>query len=287
VTPELLHPTQTELGECPLWDARRNALFFVDITERRLHRLDWSTRGLTTTALPALGGALALARDGSLIAGCRDGLYRIDADTGAATFLVDPEPDRPDNRLNEGKCDPQGRFWFGSMSTVDRAPVGGLYRYEAGGRLERVLGDIVIPNALVWLSESRMVFADSFRKTIWSFASDPETGALSERRVFAECTGWKGIPDGIALDAEGCLWNAEFGGGRVVRLDPAGRIIGEVRLPATQVTSCAFAGPDEAQLVIVTTKRLLDAEGRRTQAQAGDLFVVEPGVRGAPVPPFG
>ena len=284
---ELLFPAQTELGECPVWDAARDCLFFMDVSEKRLHRLDWRNRALGTLDLPAIGGGLVLGRDGALIAGLQTGLHRIDPERGTVYFLVDPEPDRPDNRLNEAKCDPQGRLWIGSMSTRDRLPCGRLYRMERDGRIAAVLDGIIIPNALVWTGPQTMLFADSARRLIWSFRCDPETGALSERRVWADCSAAPGMPDGIALDAEGCLWNAEFGGGRIVRYDPAGRPIETVPLPATQVTTCAFAGEGLRQLVVVTTKRLLDARGRQAQSHAGDLFVIEPPAPGAPVPLFG
>ena len=285
--PELLLAAQTELGECPVWDPLRGALFFMDVTEKKLHRLGWEDRRWTRLDLPSLGGGLALAADGSLIAGLQSGIHRLDADSGQATLLAQPEPDKPNNRLNEGKCDPAGRFWVGSMSTIDRSPSGSLYRMERDGAVARVLDGVVIPNALVWLPTGRMLFADSFAKVIWSFAYEAETGDVHDRQVFRDCSDQPGIPDGAAVDAEGCIWNAQFGGGRVVRYDRSGRIVDEVALPATQVTSCAFAGPDLRYLAIITTKRLLDAEERRRQVHAGDLFVVEPRVPGLPVPVFG
>ena len=185
--PELLLAAQTELGECPVWDPLRGALFFMDVTEKKLHRLGWEDRRWTRLDLPSLGGGLALAADGSLIAGLQSGIHRLDADSGQATLLAQPEPDKPNNRLNEGKCDPAGRFWVGSMSTIDRSPSGSLYRMERDGAVARVLDGVVIPNALVWLPTGRMLFADSFAKVIWSFAYEAETGDVHDRQVFRDC----------------------------------------------------------------------------------------------------
>jgi len=283
----LLLEAQTELGECPVWDATRNCLFFMDITERTLHRLNWGGAVASPLTLPAIGGGLALSRDGDLVAGLQTGIYRVDPDRGAISFLLDPEPDKPDNRLNEAKCDPAGRLWIGSMSVKDRSPSGNLYRVERDLRVTTVLSEIVIPNSLVWLNDERVLFADSYKRLIWSFRFDLDTGSLSDRRVFADCSDQPGIPDGIALDAEGCLWCAQFGGGRVVRYSSDGRLTDSISLPATQVTSCAFAGERLQYLVIITTKRLLGQKERAEQTRAGDLFIVDTPTPGVPAAMFG
>jgi len=259
----------------------------MDITERKLLRLNWGSVAASTLQLPAIGGGLVLARDGRLIAGLQTGIYRIDPDQGSISFLVDPEPDKPDNRLNEAKCDPQGRLWIGSMSTKDRSPSGGLYRVDTDFHVTPVLSDIVIPNSLVWVSDDRMLFADSYKRMIWSFQFDAESGAICDRRIFVDCSDQPGIPDGIALDAEGCLWCSQFGGGRVIRYSSIGRLVDVVSLPTTQVTSCAFVGEQLQQLVIITTKRLLGEKERIEQAHAGDLFIVDAPAPGVPVTMFG
>jgi sugar lactone lactonase YvrE len=152
---------------------------------------------------------------------------------------------------------------------------------ETSGVVTRVLDKIAVPNTLVWLPDvEHLVFADSACRTIWRFRYDLQSGDLSERTLYADCTADRGMPDGAALDAEGHLWIAEFGGGRVKRYDAQGQVVQIVDLPTTQVTSCAFAGPNLAQLVIITTKRLLDPTARANQVHAGDLFVIEPEIPG-------
>lgn len=282
IEPEVLLAAQTELGECPVWDARRGLFWFMDITQKELHYLQWATLKWTKLSLPALGGGLVLANDGALLAGLQNGIYRFNPKSGTFAFVVDPEPEKPDHRLNEAKCDPQGRFWVGSISTKGRYPTGCLYRLEQSGEITRVMEGVSVPNTLVWLQDDEhLVFSDSARRVIWRFRYHPETGALSERSVFADCTADRGIPDGGALDAENHLWVAEFGGAKVKRYDPDGRVVQVISVPSTQVTSCAFAGPHLRELVIVTAKRLLDDRARAQQTHAGDLFVAElqtPGV---------
>jgi sugar lactone lactonase YvrE len=285
---EHLISMQAELGEAPLWDTTRQCLFMVDIIRCRLIRMDWSSGAVTEWPMPALCGGLAHCRDGRLLVATQTGIFFFNPEAGAYDFFANPDLDAPVNRLNEGKCDPQGRFWIGSICTIDRRASGGLFRVENDGRTERVLSDIVIPNCLVWtLDRSRVYFTDSFRKLIWSFSYEPETGALGDRRLHIDATGNPGIPDGGAIDQDGCLWNAEFGGGCVRRYKPDGRVDREIVLPVTQVTSCAFAGQDLDALVIVTAKRLLSAEERAAQPLSGDVFVVDAGVKGLPEPAFG
>ena len=280
--PELLLAAQTELGECPVWDHARGVLWFMDITEKELHSLQWTDIVWQRRPLPALGGGLVLARDRSLVACLQNGIHSFIPETDALTFMVDPEPEKPDHRLNEAKCDPQGRLWVGSISTLGRFPTGCLYRLERSGSVTCVLDQISVPNTLVWLPDGEHVlFADSARRLIWRFRYNADDGALGERDIFIDCSADPGMPDGGALDAEGHLWVAEFGGGRIKRYDPRGRIVHTIHVPATQVTSCVFAGPKLEHLVIITTKRLLDAAARAQQTHAGDLFVMEVDIPGA------
>ncbi len=281
-------PLQTELGECPLWDHRTNTLYLVDIIRCRLIGYDWMQQKTTEWPLPALGGGLALASNGRLVVATQRGVFLFDPAAGTYEFLLQPEPDRPFNRLNEGKCDAKGRFWIGSMCTIDRRASGSLYRIDPSGAFTEALTDIIIPNTLTWTPDGgSMIFADSWRKLIWRFSCDGVTGALSNRQVFVDCTNRNGIPDGVAGDREGSCWVAQFGDGRIIRYGADGNVISELELPVTQITSCVFAGPDLDHLVIVSTKRTLNEQQRREQPLAGDLFLAKPGVHGMTSPIFG
>lgn len=276
--------TQMELGECPLWDHRRNRLFWVDIIRCTLFERDWATRALRTWPLPALGGGLALLGEGDLLVAVQTGLFRFEPESGRYSFLLNPEPDRPTNRLNEGKADAEGNFWIGSISTLGRRPDGALYRIAPGGEVHRVLDGVHVPNALVFLPDGTALFADSHLKTIRRFPSDLLAGLQGEGAVFVDDTALASIPDGAALDTNGWVWNAKFGGGRVVAYDRGGNEVDEIRLPVSQVTSCAFCGPALDHLAVTTAKRLLDEAQREAQPQAGNLFIFERSAAGLPEP---
>lgn len=279
---------QAELGEAPVWDTARRRLYMVDIIRCRLICYEWDSAETREWPLPSLGGGLALCTDGRLLVATQTGLFFFDPDSGGYEFFLDPEPNVPFNRLNEGKCDPQGRLWIGSICTLDRRPSGHLYRVGPEGTSQAVLSDIYVPNCLVWQRDGRRVFfADSHRKTIWSFSYRAEDGVVSDRQLFLDLSGNPGIPDGGAIDGDGCLWNAEFGGGVVRRYTPSGAVDREIRLPVSQVTSCCFAGPKLDTLIIVTAKRLLSPDRRKQQPLAGDVFAVQPSVSGFAEPLFG
>jgi len=274
---------QMELGECPLWDHRHNQLFWVDIIKCTLFRLDWQSREVTTWPLPALGGGLGLLGDNDLIVAVQSGLFRFSPATGEYGFLTHPSPNQPTHRLNEGKTDPEGNFWIGTISTLGRFPDCGLFRVTPEGRATKVLSGVHVPNALTFRGNGDVTFADSARKLIWTYRLQPD-GTLSERRVFINDAGLESIPDGAAIDAEGRFWNAKFGGGRVVAYAHDGIAVDEVKLPASQVTSCAFCGPERDHLAVTTAKRLLNQEQRRAQAQSGNLFLFRVATQGLKEP---
>lgn len=277
-------PVQMELGECPLWDHRSDRLYWVDIIKCVLFERDWASGRLRTWPLPALGGGLALLGGADLLVATQTGLFRFSPASGEYAFLTHPEPGRPTNRLNEGKTDAEGNFWVGSICTLGRRPQGGLYRISKMQEITRVLDGIHVPNALVFLDDSEVLFTDSHLKIIWRFRLDPRTGTLSDRRVFVDDTDLASIPDGAARAKDGSIWNAKFGGAQIVGYDDKGRRIADIQLPASQVTSCAFAGPQFDHLVVTTAKRLLDDAARRTQPDAGNLFIFRLGYQGLAEP---
>ncbi|RWH67375.1 SMP-30/gluconolactonase/LRE family protein [Mesorhizobium sp.] len=273
-------PVQMELGECPLWDHRKNRLYWVDIMRCTLFELDWISRAMRTWPLPALGGGLALLGGDEILVAAQTGLFRFSPASGQYLYLLHPETGMPANRLNEGKADPAGNFWIGSMSTLGRRPEGSLYRVSPSGEISRTLSGIHVPNALVFLPGHEVIFTDSHLKVIWRYHLDPQSGEPTGREMFVDDTGLESIPDGAVADSDGNIWNAKFGGGRIAVYDPDGRRLHELALPATQVTSCAFCGPDLDYLAVTTAKRLLDDEQRRSQTEAGNLFIFRSGVSG-------
>lgn len=277
--------TQTDiLGECPLWHADEQALYWVDIRAPAVRRLDYRTGVVESWSMPDLVGSIAFADNGQLIVALPDRLALFDRVNRRFTALAELTDVPPGHRFNDGRCDRQGRFWIGSMHNITRAPVGVLYRLDPGGKLEPVLRDIAIPNSLAWSPDGRtMYFADSLSHAIQAFAFEPTRGEIGEAGIFARITP-PAFPDGSAIDAESFLWNAEFNGSRLVRYAPNGQIDRTIDLPTDQPTCCAFGGPDLDILYITTASQSLTPEQRAAEPYAGGLFAISAGVKGLPEP---
>ncbi len=268
-----------ELGECPLWDEREAMLWWVDARFPAVKRLDPATGAVMMLVLPEIVGSLALREAGGMLAATKSGIHLLDPASGALEAKVNPETHLPDNRFNDGRCDRAGRFWAGTMSHVNRDPTGSLYRFDADFACTKLRNAIIIPNSLAFSPDGRtMYFADTNRHTIWAFDYDSASGAATRERVFAD-TG-KGRPDGSCVDAEGCLWNADYGASRVVRYTPAGKVDRSFSLPVTNVTCCCFGGEDLGTLYITTATQRLSPEELARQPLAGSLFALRPGVKG-------
>ena len=277
----------SKLGESPIWCERTARLYWVDSRGPALHRYDWHDRRHRSPKLPEVVGSIALCESGGLLAALRSGIYRCAEDGTLGARLAAPEPDKPENRFNDGRCDRRGRFWSGTMNDHERAATGSLWRLDTDLSCTAMRHDIIVPNSIAWSPDDRrMYFADTYREHILAFDYDADTGALANERLFAACPG-PGRPDGSAVDAEGCLWNAEYGGGRVVRYRPDGTIDRAIGLPVSQPTCCAFGGPALDHLFITTATQRLDAAALAAQPLAGGLFVARPGVVGLPEARFG
>lgn len=269
------------LGECPLWDERENALWWVDSRWPAAKRLDPSSGAVMMVVLREVVGSIALREAGGLLAATKSGLHLLDPSSGALEARANPEAHLPDNRFNDGRCDRQGRFWAGTMSDARRDPVGSLYRFEPDFACTRLRNAIIIPNSLAFSADNRtMYFADTNRHTIWAYDYDPATGAATRERVFADTGG--GRPDGSCVDAEGCLWNAEYGSGRLVRYTPAGTVDRAIDVPVSNPTCCAFGGEDLGTLYVTTATQRLTPEDLARQPLAGSLLALRPGVKGLP-----
>lgn len=275
------------LGEGPLWSAREGALYRVDIVGRRVHRFCPSEGAQTSWSLPARPTALAERAAGGLLVAFDCGLAHFDPATGAFTPQIAVEPDRPGNRCNDGRCGPRGRFFIGTMDDGEKASTGGLHRYDPDGALTRLLDGVGIANTLAWSPDGgTFYFGDSLAAEIRAHAFDLDDGVLGPGRLFASTAAEGCAPDGSAMDADGCLWNAQWGGARVVRYRPDGRVDRVVRLPVAHPTSCAFGGPRLDVLFVTSAAVGLKAGQRARQPLAGGVFAFEPGVRGLPVPAF-
>jgi sugar lactone lactonase YvrE len=278
---ELVAESGDQLGECPLWDEREGALYWVDSRAPALKRLAADTGQTSVLPLPETIGSIAFRARGGMLAATRSGIHFLDPASGALERVAAPESHLPDNRFNDGRCDRQGRFWAGTMCDVRRDPAGTLYRLDPDLACTPLRNAIIIPNSLAWSPDGhRMYFADTNRHTIWAWDYDPATGAATRERVFAD-TG-AGRPDGSCVDADGCLWNAEYGAGRLVRYTPGGAVDRIVELPVANPTCCCFGGAGLDEIYVTSARQRLTPAELAQQPLAGSVLALRPGVRGLP-----
>ena len=282
---ELLVDSRSFLGEGPVWDARIDRLAWVDIMAGRLHLTapDGDTR---TIQLPGPVGCLVPRASGGWVAALADGFWAV-AEDGATERLVDVQSDRPDLRFNDGKCDPAGRFWAGTMALDHRAGAGRLYRLDPDLSVHAMVDDVAISNGIDWSLDGRtMYYVDTPTHRIDRFDFEPETGAISNRRPFVTIDRADGGPDGLTVDVEGAVWLALWDGGRVRRYRADGSIDRDIRLPVSEVTCPTFGGPDLDELYITSAWESLSPDQHAAEPLAGGLFRARPGVRGRPPTPF-
>ncbi len=284
VSIECIAPVGSVLGEGPVWDDRTQTLYWVDIKAPALFATDVATRQTRRWPMPERIGAVGLREGSGLVAALKTGFAFIDLPAGTARAIVDPEPDRPGNRFNDGKVDPQGRFWAGSMDDEERQGTGHLYRLDPDLSVGRFEIGFVVTNGIDWSIDGRtLYFTDTFQRRIYAYAFDGERGALGERRVFAEVPVDCGYPDGLTVDAEDHVWGAQWGGGCLTRYRPDGSIERVLKFPAPLTTSCCFGGPQLETLYVTTASINLDEAARRAAPLSGGLFAVSGlGVRGRP-----
>jgi L-arabinonolactonase len=276
-------PAAALLGEGPLWDAAERALFWVDIRRREVHRFDPRSGRDARWVLPEEVGALAVRARGGLVVALRTGFHFLDTGTGVVTPVARPEPDRLQNRFNDGKPDRRGRFWAGSMHDPEISPTGALYRLDPDLSCHRVVDGLVVSNALCWSPDGRTMYhADSALRTVWAWDCDPARGEIANRRVFVRLEEGPGAPDGATVDAEGFVWLAHWDGWRLTRLDPTGRPERIVPLPVQRPTCPAFGGDALDTLYVTSATIGLDAAALAAQPFAGGILALQPGVRGLP-----
>ncbi len=276
------------LGEGPLWCARDNVLYWLDIKRPAVYRYD-PERGQTGHwPLSSEIGCMALRESGGMVVALRTGFAYLDLASGVEMAITDPEADRPDTRFNDGKVDRRGRFWAGTLHDDETEPLGSLYRFNPDISCRTMQGGVICANGTGWSPDDRtMYFTDSVIRTIWAYRFDADNGAISNRRVFAEVAEGTGYPDGLTVDADGHVWSAVWDGWRVVRYDPAGRIDREIAMPVQRPTSCMFGGADLKTLFVTSASIDLDAEALAIGGSAGGLFAVEVATPGLPEPRFG
>ncbi len=270
------------LGEGPLWDEQAQCLYGVDIKAPAVWRLHPATGATRSWVMPWRIGAIALRTRGGFVAAMKPGFAFVDLEGPAVEVISRPEKHLPDNRFNDGACDPRGRFWAGTMDDLETSPTGDLYRLDPDGTTRRFQAGFVITNGIRWSSDgSRLYFVDSAARTIWQHEFDLENGVPGPRRVFAQLQPEDGWPDGLCLDAEDHVWGAHWGAGRITRYAPDGSIDRVLAIPAPNVTSCCFGGRAMDTLYVTTARIGLDAVQLAASPLSGAVFAVTGlGVRG-------
>lgn len=250
----VLCDVKPRLGEGPLWDVETDRLFFVDSLGARILRCTADGAEMRAWTVPSPIGALCLRARGGAIVVLADGFHALALETGETERIVDPEPDRRRNRLNDGKVDPAGRFLCGSMDTGETAPTGSLWRLDPDLSVHELERGIICSNGPCFAPDGRtLYFADSFAGSIGAFDYDPATGRASGRRTFATPPSDRGgAPDGATVDAEGFVWTALVFDGRVLRLAPDVAVDRVIEMPVRKVTSQAFGGADLATLYVTS-----------------------------------
>lgn len=280
---EVVGTRRARWGEGPIW--WRERLYYVDIEGRQVRCFDprtgaercWDAGQRVGTVVPRVRGGLVIAGD--------HGFAFLDEPTGTVTPIADPEPHQQDNRFNDGKCSPDGRFFAGTISTVKKAGAAALYRLDRDLSVTEAFGGVTNSNGIAWTADGRTVFyIDTPRRAVLAFDYDAESGALAnERTAFPTAGAVAASPDGMAIDAEGNLWIAFCHGSCVVCFDQNGKELRRIELPCREVTAVAFGGRDLADLYVTT-----GVPGSGAEEHAGRLFVVRGlGVEGTPANAFG
>jgi sugar lactone lactonase YvrE len=290
---ELIVDARNAVGESPVWVPEESALYWVDIPAGALQRWRADSGQVDAWKTPEMLACIARHADGGWVAGMESGFFRLHPRNDGS---LDTEPlahvdhARADMRLNDGRCDRQGRFWAGSMvlNMGANAANGTLYRYSAGqsGPLDAQLSGFIVPNGLGFSPDGRtMYLSDSHPQVqqIWAFDYDIETGTPSNRRVFVDMNQHEGRPDGAAVDADGCYWICANDAGLIHRFTPDGRLDRSLAVPVKKTTMCAFGGP-RLDTLFVTSIR--PGEDHDPQSLAGGVFALDPGVKGLPEPRF-
>lgn len=289
---ECVLPYQAIVGESPVWHAAEQRLYWIDIQGKAIHRFDPRSKKNESFPLPEIVTCIQLCSSGGLVLTLKKDFAFYDPGAHHLEKVSSVEEDLPGNRFNDGKCDPQGRFWAGTMDAVHwDKPSGNLYRMERNLTVTRMQDQVICSNGSGWSPDGRtMYYTESFRYTIFAYEFDGATGSIANRRVFAELPEEDrkagGFPDGMTIDADGFVWSNQVGLGRIVRYDPAGKIERIVQLPVPRATDCTFGGSDLETLYVTSARETMTPEQLAKAPLSGSVFAVDAGVRGILPTPF-
>jgi sugar lactone lactonase YvrE len=284
----IAYPSQNIVGEVPLWHPVEQRLYWVDTRKPCLQRLN-ADDTVTVWHMPAHIGSYVFRKGGGIVAALKTGFAAIDLDTDVVTHIVNPEPDMPDNRLNDGRCDRWGRYWAGTRNVGLTEPTGSLYRLDPDFSCTKMDSGFIVPNGTAFSPDNQtLIFGDSAGETMYRYDLDGPTGKISNRRPFLKTHHLPWRVDGATFDAEGYYWCALLGDWSIGRFDAEGRLDRIIRLPVSHPTMCNFGGPELDVLYVTSGSVFLSPEERARQPNAGALFSIHGlGVRGVPESMFG
>lgn len=282
--PELAAAPTDRLGECPVWDDRTQVLWRVDAVGGVVIALHVGTGTERRYDVGRHVGSLVLRDDSDdVLLAAAGGFYALDVSTGKVTLLAPVSEDDPCLVMNDGACDPAGRFVAGTMRRDAQPGNAGLYRYAPPGSTVTLLDDAGLSNGLCWdASGTTLFWIDSLLRRVERLGYDPALGAVTSRDTAFDLGAWEGFPDGMAIDGEGCLWIAFWRGGAVRRFDPHGRLLAEVSLPVLRTTSCCLGGDDLRDLYVTTARQSLRDIPDEVEPLAGAVFRIRVDVPGVP-----
>jgi len=286
---ELALEMNSKLGEGAFWHYQTNQLYWIDILNNQLYIYDPNTGTNKSFEMPTSIGTVVPQTDTTAVVALVDGIYIQNTKSGTLSLLSDVESDVPENRFNDGKSDPNGNLWVGSMHYAQTEANAKLYRITPEGHTTAMLDSITISNGIVWSKDaSTMYYIDTPTAKIRAFDYDASTASISNERVVVQVPDSLGSPDGMAIDSEDKLWVGMWNGDGVIRFDPVtGEVLEKVPVPAHNVTSCAFGGPNLQTLYITTASVDMTPEEQEKYPLAGSVFKVETKVKGVPSTPFG
>jgi sugar lactone lactonase YvrE len=282
---DVLVDVKTILGEGPLWDVEEERLYWIDSFGNKVFRCTPDGREVRAWEVPEKIGSMALRKKGGAVVSLKNGFHFLDFDTGDCTLIVDPEPEKPTTRINDGKVDKRGRFVAGSMDTMEEGPNGALYRLDPDLSLHKLDDKIIVSNGPCWSPDGKIFyFADSWSGEIWAYDYDLDSGKVSNKRTFTKIdTSTGGAADGSTVDAEGYLWNAQVYDGKLIRYAPDGEVDRVIEMPVKKVTSVMFGGPKLDVLYVTSMARPPLPRFPGDGQLRGSLFAIRGlGIRGVP-----
>lgn len=279
---ELVIDSKSDLGEGAIWNHRTGELMWINITGKILNFYNPHTGNNKEMFTGQMIGTVVPCENGLVLVALQNGIYYFDPMTGTKKLIVNPEEDLPDNRFNDGKCDPAGRFWVGTMSTKNEKNAGSLYRLDPDSSIHKMIENVSISNGIAWsLDAKKMYYIDTPTQKVMAWDYDNETGEISNPEVAVEIPAELGSPDGMTIDEEGNLWIALWGGSAVGCWNPeTGKLLRKIQVPAKNVTSCAFGDDDLGTLYITTARTATTDEELEEYPQSGGVFKTRPGVKG-------